>query len=84
MDLYCTKCGEPWELDSLHDLVEEGRAESFTRARVLFQNQGCEAFGCTHNSERDSEVALASSLMFDMLGDDVDGIAAMMEDFGLY
>lgn len=83
MDIYCPKCGEPWEMDSLHDLIEDG-CEDYHKAVSLFRNKGCEAFGCGHNVTPMETTALASELMFDILGDDVDGIASMMDDFWEY
>jgi len=82
MDIFRPKCGEPWEIDCLHELVDDGDAKDFHEARKLFQRKGCEAFGCSHNPIPLKTTALASSLMFDILGDDVDGIASMMDDFG--
>ena len=81
MDLYCTKCGEPWDMDSLHDLVEDGIVANWEEGRKKFAEIGCELWGCSHNENLKSDTAMASALMFEMLGDDVDGIAAMMEDF---
>lgn len=83
MDIYCTKCGEPFDMDELHELIAEGKAKTYSEARKLFQAKGCEAFGTSHGELNDKETAEASAMLFDMLGDDVDGIAAMMEDFGL-
>lgn len=57
-------CGEPWDLDSLHDLVSErwydehgdkpmpsgkGYEPLFEAARKDFNKRGCEAFGSRHN-----------------------------------
>lgn len=78
MDLYCTRCGEPWELDDvLHD-AEDGE---FRRSggRIL-ECPACEAnirSGFAEANRRRREVTAA---LADILGDDVDGLAAELED----
>lgn len=74
-DIMCIKCGEPWELDVLHGL--DG---TFDEAWRRFRVDGCEALGTSHNrGQAPPEVALLAELS----GDDVDGFAADLEDFGL-
>ncbi|MPZ50642.1 MAG: hypothetical protein GEU75_15320 [Dehalococcoidia bacterium] len=77
MDLYCTTCGEPWDLDTLHEV--EG--ESFDSARNRFVIEGCRLFGASHNRPADTETAEKSAALFMLLGDDVDAVASFMEDF---
>ena len=79
-DIYCTKCGEPWDMDELHELIAMGMAKDYSAARRLFQQKGCEAFDSKHNEPENKNVANLSAMMFDLLGDDVDGIAVEMED----
>ena len=85
MDLYCTVCGEPWDVDTLHDI--DGASYSDKRRR--FQVEGCAALGTAHALLEDGERpfrALASEALFDVLGDDVDGVASELADaeyFGL-
>lgn len=85
MDIYCIKCGEPVERDYLHDVAEE-KGTTFNVVLHQFQSVGCPAVGYQHsdNGEAGADRAAAMSAMFDLLGDDVDGAAAMMEDFDLY
>ena len=79
MDIRCSHCGEPWEMDTLHDLADEENV-SFDQARRMFYKDGCKALGTRHGSgHADPGVAMLQ----DLLGDDVDGLAAMLEDFGL-
>lgn len=100
MDIRCTKCGEPWDLDTLHDEVadrthlneltgalrQEVMADydnHFAEVRADFARRGCEAlFGAKHNTTPDREAAGVSAALFDLLGDDIDGIGAMLEDAG--
>ena len=45
MDIYCDRCGEPWEIDSLHDVFDgNGRAISYAAAAKRFERFGCGAF----------------------------------------
>jgi hypothetical protein len=122
MDLYCPKCGEPWDFDSLHDeaqarygipyytpepdryaMVGPGRRTQnpeydetayqrvFSKVRQEFQTQGCEAmreaFGAkcsTPSTDTDRTFGLtrqeAASTLYELLGDDMDGAAAMLDD----
>ena len=86
MDIYCTVCGEPWDMSELHNMADyldqPENSIPYTEARKRFASNGCAAFNEKHNSSTvGSFKAQASSALFDLLGDDVDGIASMMEDF---
>lgn len=92
----CPKCGEPWDLDSLHDEVSErfGRWDPaagrtvvegeyeplFREVRQDFAARGCRAIGgrCS-----DTVANPAVAELYDLLGDDIDGAIALIEDFGL-
>jgi hypothetical protein len=98
MDIYCPRCAEPWSIDSIHDEVDArqslqggSRSVSFNEVLQQFQAQGCkaltEAYGdmeCekAQGDDRTRLRAEVASAMYDLLGDDIDGAAAMMEDFG--
>jgi hypothetical protein len=81
MDLVCTTCGEPWDLDYvLHDEPEG------------FERKGAAIVGCPvckerqHGKDLDPEVRerlSAARELGQLLGDDVDGYAAELEDLGL-
>jgi hypothetical protein len=97
-DIYCriNGCGEPWDLDCLHELVAENHEQRewytngkydqkkydplFAEARKLFREKGCEAFGSRHNVDNNPEAAQLMELAEDLMGDDVDGIVSMLED----
>lgn len=105
MDVRCCRCGEPWDLDSLHDEVHARRpdldynrrgqagyasaedyAEQYPRAyeavREDFTRRGCKAleraFGAADCEPTDRGRTAAA--VYDLLGDDMDGAAAMLED----
>lgn len=115
MDLYCPKCGEPWDFDSLHDEAqaryaipyyvegtknknpaydEDAYQAIYRQVSAKFRTNGCEAlstaFDISHGSpdpddaERDRTYGLtraeAASALYDILGDDMDGAAAMLDD----
>lgn len=76
MDVYCPKCGEPYDLDHVqHDMTREER-------RDFWAGRGCCA-RCkkTDIAEKDRpDRAVATGMLRSLLGSDVDGIAAMLED----
>lgn len=76
MDILCPICAEPWDQDTLHDV--EGM--SYRRAWSRFKKLGCETFGSKHGDGRAPE-GLAE--LYDLLGDDVDGVASTLDDLGL-
>ena len=90
MDILCRKCGESWDLDSLHEEVErrfpglEGDANAYRgvwrQVAKDFRDRGCPALGATCG-ERKGDPAIGA--LYDVLGDDMDGAAAEMEDLGL-
>ena len=89
MDINCPRCAEPVEIDYLHEVAEvEGQyGDGGTFADVLraFQRDGCSALGARCNprvTDRDRARAAGAALLYDLLGDDIDGAAAMLEDFG--
>lgn len=94
MDIYCPVCGEPWEVDTLHDELSRrlnGRSvtdEYYTRQFRLLQRdfavKGCVELGSQHAptiAEQDKARAELSAEMFALLGDDIDGVASAMDDF---
>lgn len=81
MDLRCPRCAEPVDNDEIHEAVPTVGYEDYTEALRAFQSEGCVAlFGGAAPCER-AEGGLYASALYDLLGDDADGAAAMMEDF---
>lgn len=87
-DVICPKCGEPWEIDTFHDAAED-QGHTFGEILSGFRRRGCVVlsgfgFGLVKcNPNGDSRRAGVASALFDILGDDVDGIASTLEDFGM-
>jgi hypothetical protein len=72
MDLFCANCGEPWSLDYVvHEVPGE-----FTRKGSLIVH--CPS--CPKGKAKKSKRALAARTIAEVLGDDIDGAAAMSED----
>lgn len=46
MDIYCGRCGEPWDMDSLHEMWDENldRLLSYDEAIARFRSYGCGAW----------------------------------------
>jgi len=79
MDLVCSRCAEPWDMDHvLHEEPEEFEREG---GRIL----KCPACKSKPDKELNlspgqKERAQMAGVLADVLGDDIDGIAAEMED----
>jgi len=78
MDLVCICCGEPWGVDYvLHD-----EPNGFDRSGGLIRSCPCchgkEPDGMTE--ERRSRLSAVAAVA-ELLGDDVDGLAATLDDF---
>jgi hypothetical protein len=88
-DVMCPKCGEPWEIDTLHEAAKD-QGHTFSEILGGFRRRGCVVlsgfgFGLVKcNPNGDSRRAGLASALFDILGDDVDGVAAELEDLGAW
>lgn len=112
MDIYCTRCGEAWDMDCLHDEIDlrgkqgllkvpaapasydwgdpgyqryrEAYEKCYATVREDFLTRGCVAlttYGMAQCEKRESNTTAAMSAMAELMGDDLDGVAAMMDDF---
>lgn len=95
MDIYCSTCAEPWDNDCIHDEVEARRDagdKEATYQRVMreFQRKGCKALTTAYGladecqpAEDDSSYlrAALAGAAYELLGDDMDGAAAELEDY---
>lgn len=80
MDLRCARCAEPIDNDELHCVAEE-RGTTYALVAREFRANGCVAVTGTVCEPSDSIMASAAGAMYDLLGDDMDGAAAMLDDF---
>ncbi len=78
MDLLCLTCGEPWSLD--HIVHEEPHA---------FERDGCSVTSCPCCKSRLPKLTKKDQRRLHVLaeiaaqhGDDLDGFAAFLDDFG--
>jgi len=74
MDVYCTRCGEPFELLGITDDFTDEEKKRF------WAGQSCPCcFGKPAPEKRPFRAEVQKALQ-DILGDDHDGLAAEMED----
>lgn len=82
MDIYCPKCGEPYDQDELHEADQ-----TYAQSARIFRTEGCgmllDGVACRPESGADPTRAAILQELADLLGDDVDGYAAMCEDLDL-
>ncbi len=78
MDVYCKRCGEPWELLGITDEFTDQAKKDF------WAGKGCPCcIGQPAPEKKPFRCELQAALQ-DILGDDIDGIAAEMEDAEAY
>ena len=79
MDLPCINCGEPWDMDYvLHEAPHE-----FTRTHGRIDRcPACPTTGDPQLSAAQRARLEAVATLADILGDDIDGLAAELEDLG--
>ena len=83
MDLLCERCGEPWDLLGMQDEWTESQRRYFNVGRGCPACGGREESEFAHRAEGTSFARMAQAALRDVMGDDLDGLAASMEDFGL-
>ena len=79
-DIPCPKCAETWDLDTIHEVAAETDS-TFKGVLHAFQREGCKVLGgrCTTSPQSELRQSYAGAL-YELLGDDVDGIANEWED----
>ena len=80
MDIPCVNCGEPWNLDYvLHEAPH-----AFTRTDGRIDHcPACPATGQPNLSEEERDRLAMVRELAELSGDDLDGFASELEDFGL-
>lgn len=91
MDVFCKHCGEPWDIDCFHNASRQ-----FQKIYSLFRKHGCPVAeqaledmhpiemvlkNCDHKPIIEQDLLDAVDLTQDLMGDDVDGAASLLDDF---
>ena len=86
-DVYCRRCGEPWDIDTFRDVVAEHNELhpqddlEFTEVYRDFLRYGCKVVtGKFCEVTLDDETSAVIAMVGDLMGDDVDGACAEFED----
>ena len=83
MDIYCRDCGEPWDNDCLHDVAKE-LGTTYSKVATNFSRIGCKALISDEYGQmtfcKPDRKASARGVLADILGDDMDGYSATLED----
>ena len=77
--------GKPWR-DIQGEFLKDVYSKKYNEVRDELYTQGCKALGGICSKEKDEVRAGLTSALIDILGDDIGGIAAELEDaefFGL-
>ena len=75
MDMKCANCGEPWDMDYvLHEAPEDFKRKG---SRIT----ACPA--CKGDKSKRHPMSATYHALADIAGDDIDGFASDLEDFGL-
>jgi hypothetical protein len=91
MDIRCPKCGEPWDMDTLHDEVEARNGAlaaifrrpyevEYNEVSADFRARGCPALTSYAATCSQATASPGIGILYDLLGDDLDGAAAMLDD----
>ena len=67
-DIYCRHCGEPWDMDELHDMNEH----NYKAATERFRNQGCNAWSGT-------ELKCSSAMVDPEMAEHAEAVQGMLE-----
>ncbi len=85
MDIFCANCGEPWDVSSVAE-VRHGQdtdpAWKLNRSGYPLNCPCCPKGkdGKPKMQEKKSPRAKAAAIVADLLGDDIDGAACLLED----
>ena len=79
MDLVCIRCGEPWDMDYV--LHEDPKAFKRHGGRID-HCPCCPKHKPKHSAKQQARLDAIAELA-NLLGDDVDGLAGTLDDFGL-
>lgn len=87
MDIPCPICGEPWDNDTIHEEVEYRKSNgdakaTYSKVAQEFRSKGCVTFnGASQCKPSNSFRQQAIRMTYDLLGDDMDGAASLLDDY---
>lgn len=83
-DVRCPICGEPWDIDCIHEeveaRVEDKRRATFDSVYAEFRKDGCKTIGSRCSGTLDNGRRVLISELLDFAGDDVDGACSDLAD----
>ena len=80
MDIYCPICSEPVDVDEFRYVADE-RGLPVSQVRSEFYQDGCVALLASCNASTvGSDRARIAAEVYGLLGDDIDGAAAFLDD----
>lgn len=79
MDLICTYCGELWSMDTV---LHEAPADFIRAGGLITRCPSCPSDPPNHTTKTRERLAAVAALA-EILGNDVDGLAGTLDDFGL-
>jgi len=81
MDIICVNCGEPWDTDYV---LHEATNDFERKGGVIKKCPACPKDGSQPKLSDESKARLEIiESLGEVLGDDIDGLAAELEDLGL-
>jgi len=79
MDVYCQHCNEPWDTYTVYHELDDNPKQA---KDDFLAGKGCPSCHWGRDGEStDSFKSQAMAAMNDILGDDIDGMASMMDDY---
>jgi len=78
MDIYCQRCGEPWDMDSIREFTMQ---DDNGTAKQFYNGNGCPSCHWGKDApEKQPVQSMFTETLSDVLGDDIDAIACELED----
>ncbi len=82
MDTYCTRCGEPWDVDHLQYAIDHEPGFVFGVNHLVILR--CPSCGERQTNRRKASQRRAfAEELGQLFGDDLDGFAAEMDELGI-
>lgn len=79
MDVYCPRCGDPFDNDELHSAAEE-RGISYDAVASDFRARGCEALSYPCSTNTDARMAAIAVEIYAAYGGDMDAAASAFSE----